>query len=377
MNPAYERLSLCVGRWRGTDVRVHILFPVIALSSLLLTMDFNRIHAEAKSVLTIEGVLIPHTFGGVDVRLVCLALGVLFGSVAIHEIVRMIAARRVGGHATSLVLGPLGGLSRIHLPADPPAHLLTGLAGPSVAMILMVIAGCSLAIGGDRSVLQLILSPLNPEFAYPAPGSSLFSLKLIGQLVVWINCCLFLIDLLPVDPCAGAEILRGVLWPVVGRNTAAYATSHIALGGAILFAISSAVLVRQANQGALIPGWFPLALAAVFLLYAGRGNLPPKNYDVGLAIDEFDSDDEIWIAGDWVEEDHAAVLVEHIQDKQQEALDRKRREREAHEDARVDAILARLHGNSFENLSEEERAFLKRASRRYQRRRGTAGENPV
>ena len=113
---------------------------------------------------------------------------------------------------------------------------------------------------------------------------------------------------------------------------------------------------------------------SLFLLYAGRNILPAKNYDSGLAIDKFDSDDEVWLTGDWVEEDHAAVLVENIQDKQQEAIDRKRREREANEDARVDAILARLHGSSFENLSEEERAFLKRASRRYQRRRGIADD---
>lgn len=377
MNPSNERLSLCVGRWRGIDVRVHILFPVLALSALLLTKDFNRIHAEAESVITTEGYLIPLTFGGANTRLVCLALVVLFVSVALHEIVRLLAVRRVGGHATSLVLGPIGGLSRIHLPADPPAHLLTGLAGPAVAAILMVLAGCGLAFGGDRSVLQLLFSPLNPEIAYPEQGTSIFSMKLLGQLVVWINCCLLLVDILPVDPCAGAEILRGVLWPVVGRNTAAYATSHVALGGAVLLGIASAVLVGQANPDALVPAWFPLALAAVFLLYAGRGNLPSKNYDAGLAIDELDSDDEVWIAGDWVEEDHAAVLVEHIQDKQQEALDRKRREREANEDARVDAILARLHGSSFENLSEEERAFLKRASRRYQRRRGTADDTPV
>jgi len=63
------------------------------------------------------------------------------------------------------------------------------------------------------------------------------------------------------------------------------------------------------------------------------------------------------------------VLVEHLQDKQQEVIDRKRREREANEDARVDVILMRLRKTSFEQLSEEDRATLKRASRRYRERR--------
>ncbi len=367
MNSSNERSSLCVGRWRGCDVRIHILFPVVALSALLLLKDFDRSFVTAEGL----GLLI------VDARLVCLALGILLVSVALHEIARVIAARRVGGHASSLVLGPLGGLSRIHLPADPPAHLLTGLAGPCATVILIGLAGCGLFLAGDRNILQLMLNPFDPDIIYPTSGARLFTLKLIAQLVVWINCCLFLVDILPVDPCAGAEILRGVLWPVVGRNTAAYATSHVALGGALLLGIASALLVGQTNPGALFPAWFPLALAAIFLLYGGRNITLPKNYDVGLAIDEFDSDDEVWVTGNWIEEDHATVLVEHIQDKQQEALDRKRQEREANEDARVDAILARLHGSSFENLSEEERAFLKRASRRYQRRRGSSGDKPL
>ncbi|TWU28568.1 hypothetical protein [Bythopirellula polymerisocia] len=369
MNPSNEPLSLCVGRWLGFDVRIHILLPIVVLSSLLLTKDFNGIPIESESVITTDGLLIPHTLGGVDARLVCLAIGVLFFSVSLQEVARLIAAKRVGGDATSLVLGPIGGLTKIHLPADPPAHLLTGLIGPSVSVIFMLIAGFLLALNGDSKVLQLLFSPLDPNIVYPATGVGLLSLKLICQLVLWINCCLFLINLLPVDPCAGAEILRGVLWPVVGRSTATSATSHVAIGAAVLLAISSALLVGNTPNGDLVPNWFPLALASVFLLFSGRNILPSKNYDVGLEIDSFDSDDEIWLT-DLIEEDHAAVLVENIQDKQQDAIDRKRREREANEDARVDAILARLHGSSFENLSEEERAFLKRASRRYQRRRG-------
>ena len=75
---------------------------------------------------------------------------------------------------------------------------------------------------------------------------------------------------------------------------------------------------------------------------------------------------------EWIEDERAAVLVEQLQEKQQEALDRKRREREDREDARVDDILARLGEVGFEKLSEEEQAVLKRASRRYRERRQPA-----
>jgi hypothetical protein len=105
------------------------------------------------------------------------------------------------------------------------------------------------------------------------------------------------------------------------------------------------------------------------LLYGGNRAARQRQYDVGLAIDELESDDEQWLNAEWIEEDErAAVLVEQLHEKQQETLDRKRREREDREDARVDDILARMADVGFDQLSEEEQAVLKRASRRYRQR---------
>ncbi len=341
---------MCIGRWREAEVRFHVLFPLVTLGALLITRDVERL----------------------DPRVVVWSLLVLLVSVALHELARVVTALRVGGQACSIVLGPVGGLSRVHLPADPPAHLLTALAGPITSFVLMVAAACGLALSGNQDVLRLFMSPSDLELAFPHLGAQFISLELLAQLIVCINGCLLLIDLLPIDPCAGAEILRGVLWPVVGRTSAIAATSHVALGLAVFFAVSAVLVANTEALAAVMPGWFPLSVISVLLLFGGRASPPAKNYDVGLAIDEFDSDVEAWLATEWLAEDREAVLVEHLQDKQQEALDRKKREQEANEDARVDAILARLHETSFENLSEEDRAFLKRASRRYQQRRGTA-----
>jgi hypothetical protein len=89
---------------------------------------------------------------------------------------------------------------------------------------------------------------------------------------------------------------------------------------------------------------------------------------LGVDIDHWESDDEQWLNAELVDDDRAAVLVEHLHQKQQDALDRKRREREDREDARVDDILARMHDVGFDQLSDEEQAILKRASRRYRQR---------
>ncbi len=333
-------------------MRLHILLPVLALVGLLL--------ATHTSIAT------P--------RLIAWALVVLVASVTCHEVVRVITAARVGGHADAIVLGPVGGWTRLHLPIDPPAHIATALAGPTTFFVLMVVAGCGLALAGDQQVLQL-MNLYNPQIdrlsmtGVDTLGTTDSIVRIIGQLVVWINCCLFLVSLMPIDPCAGAQLMRSVLWPIVGRSTATSLTSLAALGAAV-FAVMLALVLPHDVPGGHLPTWFPLALAALFLLYGGSRTSHERRYDVGLAIDEFNSDDEDWISGDWVEEDdREAVLVEHLQDKQQEAIDRKRREREASEDARVDAILARMQDVGFEQLSDEDRAVLKRASRRYRRRR--------
>lgn len=346
INHTTDNWSLCVGRPGGVEVRVHILWPLTALLFLLAI-----------------------TTGAVDAQVGMWALTIYFTSVTLHELVRTSTATRVGGHPSSVVLGPIGGLTKLHLPVDPPAHLVTALAGPMTYLLLLVAAGCGLAIAGERSVLLALLNPFDPaQIIRPGTGSAITPIELVAQLTVWINWSLLLISFLPVDPCGGAELLRGILWPMVGRSTATSATSRVALSASVLFAVL-AVWLHDANPDGAVPLWFPLASISVFLLYGGYRHINTRRYDVGLAIDEFDSDDEEWRIAEWDEEDREAVLVEHLQDKQQEALDRKRREREANEDEQVDAILSRLRNLSFEQLSEEDRATLKRASRRYRERR--------
>jgi Zn-dependent protease len=295
------------------------------------------------------------------VRTSLLGLAVLLASVVIHEIVRAAIAARVGGRTNLIVLGPTGGWAQPHLPADPPAHVITAISGPLTYLALIVSSGCALAAAGETDLIHL-LQPFAPRIV--DAGSTLYT---AAQLTVWVNACLLVVNLLPIQPCDGAEVLRSLLWPLVGRTSASAAVAHIAYGAAAVAAILAVVMQRQ-MLNPLTPTWFPLAVASVLLLYGGNRAARQRQYDVGQAIDELESDDEQWLSGEWLEEERAAVLVEQLQERQQETLDRKRREREDREDARVDDILARLQDVGFDELSEEEQAVLKRASRRYRQR---------
>jgi len=340
MNRSTEIWTLCVGRWRGVEVRLHYHFPLLVLVVLLFATTNDRFGAS----------------------LAALTLAILLVSTLLHELAKALSAARVGGHTDTLILSPTGGYTTPHLPDDPPAHLVTALAGPICHLALMVLGGCVLALHGDRDLLGL-LHPFSP-----ALSASAGPLVHACQVVVWLNWCLLLINLLPITPCDGAELFRGILWPIVGRTTATAATANLALGISLLMALA-AVVFRQQMLVEQIPAWFPLGIASVVLFYGGVRDSVVRRYDLGLAIDEYESDDQQWQADQWMAEEYEAVLVEYQPDKQQETIDRKRREQEAHEDARVDAILARLQSISFEQLSEEDRAILKRASRRYRERR--------
>lgn len=335
-----------LGRCRGVEVRLHLHFPLLALVVLLV--------ASLPPQATV-GMSVP------PVRSALAGLAIMVGSVVLHEAVRVLVAHRVGGRTNLIVLGPTGGWSQPQLPADPPAHLVTAIAGPLTYLAIIVTAACGLAATGERNLLALF-SPFQPVFLeYQSP------LHFAIQLTIWINTWLLLVNLLPIQPCDGAEVLRSLLWPLVGRASASAATAHIAYGASAVTALL-AVVVQQQMLNDVIPAWFPLAVLSVLLLYGGNRAARQRQYDVGLDIDQWESDDEQWINAEWLDEDRTAVLVEHLQEKQQDALDRKRREREDREDARVDDILARMNEVGFDQLSEEERAVLKRASRRYRQR---------
>ena len=233
--------SLSLGRWQGCEVRLHIHFPLLALA-VLLYGNVTDAYSPGTGLM---------------------ASMVLLVSAAVHELVRLVAATRVGGRTHLVVLAPTGGLTQPQLPPDPPAHLVAALAGPAAYLSLIVAAACALAAAGDTEILGL-LSLFAPQFI-----DSTSNLHHMLQLFVWINAWLLCVSLLPAPPLDGAELLRSLLWPLAGRTSATAATAHIALGASALAALL-AIVLQQQFVGEWIPAWFPLSVLAIVLLYGGN-----------------------------------------------------------------------------------------------------------
>jgi Zn-dependent protease len=125
---------------------------------------------------------------------------VLFLIVLLHEFGHALACRQVGGRANQIVLWPLGGVAYVDPPPRPGATLWSLAAGPLVnvalvPILLMLVAACR-AAGG----------------AYAMPNAY----ELLRS-VLYIDVVLLVFNMLPIYPLDGGQIVRSLLWFVMGR----------------------------------------------------------------------------------------------------------------------------------------------------------------
>jgi len=138
----------------------------------------------------------------------------LFLIVLLHEYGHALACRQVGGKAKKIVLWPFGGAAYIAPPMRPGATLWSMAAGPLVNVALL--AAFSLA-----ALLSQFLG-----WANTMPNASTF------VRTVWIiNMGLLTFNLLPIYPLDGGQILRSLLWFVLGRARSLMAAVVIGFAG--------------------------------------------------------------------------------------------------------------------------------------------------
>jgi len=139
----------------------------------------------------------------------------LFFIVLLHEYGHALACRQVGGTANYIMLWPLGGVAYVNPPLRPGATLWSLAAGPLVNVALLFVFS-PLGIILDRSL----------GLAKAAPDVHSFLIALLG-----INVILLVFNLLPIYPLDGGQILRSLLWFVVGRARSLMGAAVIGLVG--------------------------------------------------------------------------------------------------------------------------------------------------
>ncbi len=300
-------------------------------------------------------------------------LGLLTGSVLIHELAHCLAARRHGGSPHEVVLWPLGGLVQISVPRSPGNERAVALAGP-MANFLLAAAGSvvlySRGVPADGAGATEIESGIGIELFSPPMDPSGLTVLGVVRLVTWINFYLGCLNLLPAVPMDGARLVRSVLWSLVGYRRAVRYTQGLTLAAAAAVCVAPVLLQARGVKVDLLVE-LSLVLLGVFLFIAAQGDSrrrPAQEDDEPREADEWRvGRAEPLLAGD--ESPGAAAMIgQAVETRLEERLQRQQQQ-EAEEDRRVDEILSRLHVAGPEALSPEEQAFLQRVSARYRGRK--------
>src|SRR6266480_962222 len=147
----------------------------------------------------------------------------LFAIVLLHEFGHALACCQVGGQANQIVLWPLGGVAYVSPPQRPGATLWSIAAGPLVNVALAPILTLLVVLGRSSG------------WADAMPDAYKFL-----RAVWFLNFGLLIFNLLPIYPLDGGQILRSLLWFVLGRARSllvAVSIGFIGVAGLIALAL--------------------------------------------------------------------------------------------------------------------------------------------
>ncbi len=162
----------------------------------------------------------------------------LFLIVTVHEFGHALACRQVGGQANQIVLWPLGGVAYVDPPQRPGATLWSIAAGPLVNVLLFPILYALYSLANSAG-----MADTNPD------------LHAFLHTVLWIDAGLLIFNILPIYPLDGGQIVRSLLWFVVGRAQSLFIATILGFIGMAAF-----IFVALREQSV----WF--GILAVFIL---------------------------------------------------------------------------------------------------------------
>jgi Zn-dependent protease len=138
----------------------------------------------------------------------------LFLIVLTHEFGHALACRQVGGRADRILLWPFGGVAYVNPPQRPGATLWSIAAGPLVNVALFPLLWTAFTYVKVHG------------WAHSLPDEYYFVRAVFG-----IDIGLLIFNILPVYPLDGGQILRSLLWFVIGRARSLMVTTVLGFVG--------------------------------------------------------------------------------------------------------------------------------------------------
>jgi stage IV sporulation protein FB len=350
--------SFPLGRLFGITVRIHWLFPFVALG-LVLHVALGKNEASQYP----QGAWID----------VSILLAILFFSVLLHEFGHCFAARWVNGDAQEVLLWPLGGLANVEIPHRPRAHFITAAAGPAV----------NLAIALVCASLLLFIWKYQPSWN-PLPGSYLFrddkgvieltrwsgtreqlspyAVPVLLMRGFWLNYFMGLFNVLVAGyPLDGGRMLQAALWPSLGYRQS---TLFVVFAGfAFVFLIGLYAIIQTSVMSLCLALFIYAAGQRQWVILETGGEEGVFGYDFSQGYTSLERDQiQAAPAGRRV-----SWWRRWLRARAARKMQREQEEREA-EERRLDELLDKLHRQGRAALTDEEQRFMKRVSDRYRNR---------
>jgi Zn-dependent protease len=330
-NPLMWLLSGSVPLFTAFRIRVRLHASMIVLIVLMLISSGSGKDLKLPYTLSLFAVLIP--------------------IVLLHEFGHCFGARAMGGDAEEVILSPIGGLALTNAPQRPWAQFVTVACGPLVNVAICLLAAMSMAIL-NRHNPSIPLNPLSHKFYVPQNSVVQYWLWFIF-IVSWT---LFLFNLLPIYFLDGGQMLRALLWFKLGFYRASMITAVVGMVGAALM-----VIWGITNFGSWSGAFLMfIGLSCFMSCYRLRAMLKAE--------------------GPWAFEDEGADYSASLwhrddQPRKHKKLSRrtkrrlrKQAEAEESEQARIDAILAKVSAQGMHSLTWGERRALRKATERQRKR---------
>jgi Zn-dependent protease len=356
--------SIPLGRLFGVTMRVHLLYPVVALGMVL------RYGLQQKPYPYPEGTWIDAA-----------ALGVLLlFCVVCHEFGHCFAARWVGGDASEILIWPLGGLASVDVPHTPRAHFLTAAAGPAVNLLLCVLCVALLALACEPAYQP----PWNPLW-YPfrstgggflAPveihtwaGESKLTADLLPVTLArlfYLNWWLFLLNVVLVGfPLDGGRMLQSALWPSLGYRSSMLAAVYAGFG--VMFLVGLVSILGNEILWLCLAGMIYFACRNQLILLETGGEDGLFGYDFSQGYTSLERDQSAPPTPTPVRRKQG-WLQRWLQRRAARKAQRETETRVADE-RRLDELLEKVQRQGITALTDEERRFMKRVSDRYRNRK--------
>jgi Zn-dependent protease len=336
-NPILNLLfgSLPLGTWFGIRVRVH--------ASLILLIILELVFANYA--------------GGYGLLPTLMRLVALFVIILLHEFGHCFGARMMGGEAEDILLWPLGGLAYTRPPHRPWPTFVTVAAGPAVNLIICAITGVALFLLGhfDRGWLNPFIPFGGSALVSPVTLEWVFGYQ--GRIwLFWIfttSLSVFFFNLLPIFPLDGGQMLQAILWKPLGyRRSMDLACITGMIGAVVGFLLGMLsfnwLLVALAVSGFMTCFQMRRMLKANVLDDGG------EDYDLSAAWENPASPRRHKLKKRWINNARKRALADQAQQ------------------AKIDAILAKVKEKGLHSLSWWEKRTLRKATER-QRQQDLAG----